>query len=66
MVKKEFTERHNKKERNEKHDRDDLAFWEQRKGKYLKENPTHRALIEELEEGTDASEGETDGDTAII
>ena len=65
-TKKYFIERHSKKEWSDKQDRDDLAFWDQQEREYLKENPTHLALFEGLEEGAEAAEGETDGVIAIL
>ncbi|KAL7529589.1 hypothetical protein ACHAXR_005811, partial [Thalassiosira sp. AJA248-18] len=44
LVKKEFMDRHNKKQWSEKEDRDDLACWDQQKKEYLKENPNHQAF----------------------
>ena len=66
MAKKKFLERHNKKEWSKKEDYDDLAFWDQQKREYLKDNPTHSALFDELEEGTKAAEGKEDGVIEII
>ena len=66
MAKKEFLERHNTKEWSGKEDRDDLAFWDEQKREYLKENPTHSAFFDELEEGAKAVEGKEDGVIEII
>ena len=66
VVKKEFIKRYSKKEWSDKQNQDDLAFWDQQKSEYLKENPTHVALLEGLDEGCETAEGETNGVIAIL
>ena len=65
-VKKEFLDRHNRKEWSGKEDRDDLVCWDQQKREYLEENPTHSVFVDELEEEAKAAEGEKDSAVEII
>jgi hypothetical protein len=66
LAKKEFLERHNKKDWSAEQDRDDLALWGQQKREYLTENPTHRALFDELVGGATTAEGEAEGVITVI
>ncbi|KAL7537974.1 hypothetical protein ACHAXR_008292 [Thalassiosira sp. AJA248-18] len=66
MVKTEFLERHNRKSWSDEEDRENLAFWEGVKWDYLKDNPTHRAFVDELEEAAKVAECNEDGVAEMV
>ena len=47
----EFLERWHKKSWSKEEDRDDVEFWSQQKEEYLKQNPSHTGMFDDLNEG---------------